>query len=149
MNTFTINFNVQNMVKWNWKRIYILLFWYSVLYNFHVSHWCIVLPRPSNFSISILLLGLPDGSVVKNPPANEADKGSISGLKDPLEKEMATHCSILAWEIPWTEEPGRLQSSSAQSLSRVQLLATPWTSACQASLSITNSQSLLKCMSIE
>ena len=62
---------------------------------------------------------------------------------------MATHCSILAWEIPWTEEPGRLQSSSAQSLSRVQLLATPWTSACQASLSITNSQSIPKLMSIE
>jgi len=30
--------------------------------------------------------------------------------EDPLEKEMAAHCSILAWEIPWTEEPGRLQS---------------------------------------
>ena len=32
------------------------------------------------------------------------------GQEDPLEKEMATHCKILAWEIPWTEEPGRLQS---------------------------------------
>ena len=35
--------------------------------------------------------------------------GSISGLQDLLEKEMATHSSILAWEVPWTEEPGRLQ----------------------------------------
>ena len=36
------------------------------------------------------------------------------GWKDPLEKEMATHSSILAWGIPWTEEPGRLQSMGSQ-----------------------------------
>ena len=36
------------------------------------------------------------------------------GEEDPLEKEMATHSSILAWEIPWTEEPGRLQSMGLQ-----------------------------------
>ena len=36
------------------------------------------------------------------------------GQEDPLEKEMATHSSILAWEIPWTEEPGRLQSMGSQ-----------------------------------
>jgi len=36
--------------------------------------------------------------------------------EDPLEKEMATHCSILAWRIPWTEEPGRLQSMGSQEL---------------------------------
>ena len=36
------------------------------------------------------------------------------GQEDPLEKEMATHSSILAWEIPWTEEPGRLQSVGPQ-----------------------------------
>ena len=62
---------------------------------------------------------------------------------------MATHSSILAWEIPWTEEPVWLQSSSVQSLSHVGLCATPWTAAHQASLSITNSQSLLKLMSIK
>ena len=42
------------------------------------------------------------------------------GWKDPLEKEMATHSNILAWEIPWTEEPGRLQSTGLQK-SRMQL----------------------------
>ena len=52
----------------------------------------------------------PGGSVVKNPPANAGDLGSILGGDDPLEKEMATHSSILAWEIPWPEEPGWLQS---------------------------------------
>ena len=55
--------------------------------------------------------GFPGGSVVKkNPPANVGDAGLIRGLEDPLEKEMATHSSILAWEILWTEEPGGLQS---------------------------------------
>ena len=44
--------------------------------------------------------------VVKNLPANAGDAGSIPGLEDPLEKEMATHSSIVAWEIPRTEEPG-------------------------------------------
>ena len=45
---------------------------------------------------------------------NTEDPGSISGLEDPLEKGMATHSSILAWRIPWTEEPGRLQSMRLQ-----------------------------------
>ena len=49
--------------------------------------------------------------VVKNPSANAGDardqRSSLS-QEDPLEKEMATHSSILAWEIPWTEEPGGL-----------------------------------------
>ena len=79
---------------------------------------------------------------------------------------MSTHSSILARGIPWTQEPGRVlsmrpqrvrhvlankqqQHQSVQSLSCVQLFATPWTAAPQASLSITNSQSLLKLMSFE
>ena len=57
---------------------------------------------------------------------------------------MATNSSILAWRIPRTEKLG----SSVQSLSSVQLFATPWTATRQASLSITNSQILLKLMSI-
>ena len=48
--------------------------------------------------------------MVKNPPARAGDLGSILVQKDPLEKEMATHSSILAWIVPWTEELGRLQS---------------------------------------
>ena len=53
----------------------------------------------------ILLEGFPDGSVVKNPPANARDMGLIPGQEDPLGKEMATHSSILVWKIPRTEEP--------------------------------------------
>ena len=48
--------------------------------------------------------------MVKNPPANAGDVGSIPGQEDPLEEEMATHSSTLAWRIPWREKPGRLQS---------------------------------------
>ena len=59
-------------------------------------------------------LGASRGAlVVKNLPASAGDirdVGSIPGQEDPLEKGMATHPSILAWRIPWTEEPGRLQS---------------------------------------
>ena len=53
-------------------------------------------------------IGFPGGSVVKNPPVNAGDAGSIPGLGRSLEKEMATHSSILAWKIPRTEKPGRL-----------------------------------------
>ena len=83
-----------------------------------------------------------------------------------LEKEMTTHSSVLAWRIPGTEEPGGLPSmgshrvrhdwsdlapaavQSVQLLSGVQLFVTPWTAAHQDSMSITNSQSLLKLMPI-
>ena len=47
---------------------------------------------------------------VKNLPAMHETQVQSLGQENPLEKEMATHSSILAWEIPWTEEPGGLQS---------------------------------------
>ena len=49
--------------------------------------------------------------VVKNPPAIQETQVRSLGGEDPLEKEMATHSGILAWEIPWTEEPGGLKKS--------------------------------------
>ena len=56
--------------------------------------------------------------VVEHPPANAGDvrdtRVQSLGWEDPLEEEMATHSIILAWEIPWTEEPGRLQSMGSQ-----------------------------------
>ena len=60
--------------------------------------------------------------VIKNLPVNAGDvreAGSILGLEDPLEEEMATHFSILAWKIPWAEELGRLQSTGLQSQTRL------------------------------
>ena len=62
--------------------------------------------------------------MVKNPPASAGDAGSILGGKDPLDKGMATHSSILAWESPWTKEPGGLQAMGSQ---RVQLSTHPHT----------------------
>ena len=50
--------------------------------------------------------GLLGGTVVKNPPDNAGDASSIPGLGRPLEDGIATHSSILAWRIQWTEEPG-------------------------------------------
>ena len=100
------------------------------------------------------------------------------GREDPLEKEMATHSSILAWRTPWMEEPGGLQSTGLQRVGHdwatslsfflstllstyplkyqfssvaqlCPIFATVWTTAHQASLSITNCRSLPKPMSIE
>ena len=52
--------------------------------------------------------------MVENPPTGQETQVQSLGLEDPLEKEMATHSSILTWEIPWTEEPGGLQSVGSQ-----------------------------------
>ena len=52
--------------------------------------------------------------MVKNLPVMQETRVWSLGQEDPLEKEMATHSSILAWEIPWTEEPGGLQSLGLQ-----------------------------------
>ena len=59
--------------------------------------------------------GFPGGSVVKNnlPAMHEMRVQSLGG-EDPLEKEIATHSNSLAWEIPWTEEPGGLQSMGSE-----------------------------------
>ena len=51
---------------------------------------------------------------VKNLPAMKETWVLSLGLEDPLEKGMATHSSILDWRIPWTEEPGRLESMGSQ-----------------------------------
>ena len=59
-------------------------------------------------------MGLPGVSVVKNPPPKQETQVQSLGQEDALEKEMATHSSILAWKIPWTEEPGGLQSMGSQ-----------------------------------
>jgi len=52
--------------------------------------------------------------MVKSLPAMQETRVQFLGQKDPLEKEMATHSSTLAWRIPWTEEPGGLQSMESQ-----------------------------------
>ena len=56
----------------------------------------------------------PVAQTVKSLPVVRETQVQSLGQEDPLEKEMATHSSILAWEIPWTEEPGGLQSLESQ-----------------------------------
>jgi len=70
------------------------------------------------FCFNTYRIGFPGGTVVKNLPAKqEMQETQVQSLgwEDPLEKGMATHSSILAWRIPWTDKPGRLQSMGLQS----------------------------------
>ena len=68
--------------------------------------------------------GFPGGSVVKNLPVSVGDAGSVLGWEDPLEKGTATHSSSLAWEIPWTEEPGGYSPSSHKESGTTKRLST-------------------------
>ena len=64
-------------------------------------------------------MDFPVGSAVKNPPAMQEPQETwvqFLGQEDPLEEGMASHSSILAWRIPWTEEPGGLQSIGCQTV---------------------------------
>ena len=70
-----------------------------------------------NMGVLISFQGFPSGSVVKNPPAGQETQEMwvwSSGQEDPREEGMATYSSILAWIIPWTKEPGWLQSMESQ-----------------------------------
>ena len=70
-------------------------------------------------------MGFPGGSVVENLPAMQETQVRSLDQEDPLEKEMTTHSSILAWKIPWTEEPGGLQSMVSQGVGH------NWVRACE------------------
>ena len=63
----------------------------------------------------VLICISPGGSVVKNLPAVQETQVRPLCWDDPLEEGMTTHSSILAWRIPWTEQPGRLQPIGCQS----------------------------------
>ena len=62
----------------------------------------------------LVSMGFPAGLDSKESACNVGDLGSIPGQEDPLEMGLTTHSSILAWRIPWTEEPGGLQSMGSQ-----------------------------------
>ena len=71
--------------------------------------------KPTHFDQIWLIIGVSQVTLmVKNPPANVRD----AGQEDPLKEGIATHSSILAWRILWTEEPGRLQSMGLQRVGR-------------------------------
>ena len=74
------------------------------------SDWCEMVPH-YGFDLHYLFPGGSDG---KASACKAGDLGSIPGWEDPLEKEMATHSSTVAWKVPWTEEPCKLQSMGSQ-----------------------------------
>jgi len=116
----------------------------------------------SSFTVQSTMEGFLSGSVVKNPPAKQEMQVQSLGS---LEKEMASHSSILAWKIPWTEEPGRLQSTggarvrhdlvtkpplppTSQMKSLVSFAQFPWSRVTEAwSLGILMSQTLCRAWS--
>ena len=65
------------------------------------------------------ILGFPSGLEVKNPPAKQGTVVGSLGWENPLGEEMATHSSMLAWVVPWIEEPGGLESMRSQSQTRL------------------------------
>ena len=75
--------------------------------------------------------------MVKNWPADAGDTG-VMAWEDPLKKEMATHSSILAWRIPWTEEPGGLQSIGLQSQTQLKQRkqTSNWNTNCKIGLNL-------------
>ena len=82
--------------------------------------WLIFPSRSFNVSeFTRCSTSFPVALMVKKPRAVQETWVPSLGWKDPLEKEMATHFSILAWEIPWTEELGGLPSMGSQSLTRL------------------------------
>ena len=75
--------------------------------------WLITLPSFLNSLFSLYRASLV-AQMVKNLPAMQETQVQSLGQEDPLEKEMVTHSSTLAWSIPWTEEPGGLQSTGSR-----------------------------------
>ena len=80
--------------------VYVYTICYGNVYNLYVH--------------THIYMGFLGGSVVKNLPAKQEMQVRSLGQEEPLEEEMATHCSALAWKMPWTEEPGGLQSMGSQ-----------------------------------
>ena len=89
---------------------------YKNLCYYIKSTWIIQASLPSSKYLiqNNLSRDFPGGSDSKESPCNAGDLGSILSQEDPLEEGMATHSSILAWRIPWTEESVRLQSMGSE-----------------------------------
>ena len=75
-------------------------------------------------SLVLNLEGFPGASAVRNSPAVKERRVWSLGHKGPLEAKMATHSSVLAWEIPWREEPGRLWSMGSQELDMIERMSS-------------------------
>ena len=83
-------------------------FFFFLMLSYFSFPFCMASPSPIFYPPSLV------AQMGKAPDCNTGDLGSIPGQENPLEEEMATHSSTLAWKIPWTKEPGRLQSMGLQ-----------------------------------
>ena len=81
-----------------------------------ISHTYVYLTYVYIYTHTHIYWSFPDSLVVKNPPSMQETWIWSLGREDLLEKEMATHSSILPWKIPWTKEPGRLQFMGLQTV---------------------------------
>ena len=96
------------------EKIFINFYLFEVfVYAFNYQKLCLKFQVQVQLG-SIWWLGIPDSSVVKNLPAMQRMQALSLGQEDTVEEEMATQSTILVWEIPWTEEPGGLQSIGLQ-----------------------------------
>ena len=112
----TINFKTVNYEIYKYTRslllhkVYSLLKGYgSVIQNMLSKHETL-----GSIPCTPIVLGFPVAQKVKNLPTMRETQVQSLSQEDPLEKGMATHSSILAWRIPWTEEPGGPQSTGSQ-----------------------------------
>ena len=111
-------------MKWNFSKIYLLVYVFAVVLGLHCCAWAFSSCSERGLlccdaGASIVVASLVAGAflvaqTVKNLAAMQETWVRSVGWEDPLEKGMATHCSILAWRIPWTEQPWALQSMGLQ-----------------------------------
>ena len=109
LNKFSYTFyqlqnNTESQLNFKLKKSYIAVVYFLIL--------CVWLNYSLYYSTLVLLVT----QTVKNLPAEQETWVRPLGQEDPLEKGMATQCSILAWRIPWTEEPGRLWCMGLQTV---------------------------------
>ena len=103
---------VSSALKQNWQWLSTRSLHHALLHS--SAQQVSLLDSPIGYLFAYWCLGFPGDSVVRNTPAMQETWVQSMDQEDPLEKEMATHPSVLAWEIPWTEESGGLQSMGSQ-----------------------------------
>ena len=93
--------------------VYIYICIYIYIYIYNISS-CIEYSNSVTLVMCLPIIDFPVAQMVKHLPTMWENRVRSLGSEDPLEKEMTTRSSILAWKIPWMEEPGRLQSMGSQ-----------------------------------
>ena len=96
-------------------KIFLIEFSYDLVFSEEIMRWSSITIFQSSGVLDVLFWASLVAQTVKRLPAMQETWVRSLGQEDPLEKEMATHSSTLAWRIPWAEEPGGLRSTGSQS----------------------------------